>query len=146
MFSEWLQQWPKMALLHCKLPEELGTVYFCSPADIRMKGQPRHATRIQENVCESRQCVSGSELQSVADTAMKEGSCEGESLVAVEKPGCSKWRNVGHLLRKAAGTEYRWPKREARCATNGRATEARASKVCWKPNDSTVYLRCQAWC
>jgi hypothetical protein len=29
-------------------------------------------------------------------------------------------KNVGHLLRKAAGSKYRWPKREARCATNGR--------------------------
>lgn len=35
---------------------------------------------------------------------------------------------MGHLLRKAAGTKYRWPKREARWATIGRAIEAKASK------------------
>lgn len=35
---------------------------------------------------------------------------------------------MAHLLRKAAGTKYRWPKKGARCATNGSAIEARASQ------------------
>lgn len=65
-------------------------------------------------------------MQSVADTAMNEAAKVKPTLQQSQDVGNA--RNVGHLLRKAAGTNYRWPKREARFTTIGRAIEAKASK------------------
>lgn len=65
-------------------------------------------------------------MQSVADTVMDEAVKAKPKLQQSQDVGNA--RNVGHLLRKAAGTNYRWPKREARWATIGRTIEAKASK------------------
>lgn len=65
-------------------------------------------------------------MQSVADTAMNEAVKAKPKLQQSQDAGNA--RNVGHLLRKAAGTKCRWPEREARWATIGRANDAKDSK------------------